>query len=488
MLYLTLYFLCTTVNANHLANILDLLHTLKHDQKQAQVQKLFNILDKPFEATAINQQIQESREKITEASRTLFKFLHNKQSQITATNFARLLIQPCYIPIAEQELKTVGIVKTHYELKIRTLNSDTPEKTDLLKHQTYDILNRIFVLWILSQQLLKISNDTYIELQHPAENLTISTWKEITQATDNTVWQSTNQVQQAQKIAQEAEEKLKNLQDLQATDKQIAQSKKLFELFFKFLSTQDLKHEIFAKYDFSGHLKLAINYLDLILQRFENQDKLAQDKMLQEVLALQTKFKEQMNHLYSNYFKKEFGGHFGNKFLVIKHKFAPKADGTIIHELSQDDAILLLTDLIAIWEIYQTLFTHSETPEKPHIIHLPYFNQRLSVQDWISTTSNVGFANPGQFNDELKNSLNTCFPEEIKGPSNLSLAIQNIKSGVKTAGSSIKEKAQTAKVVLKEHAQKTGGWIASTWQLIKDSTKKIVNAVTRKIEEEEDIL
>ena len=447
------------------------------------IQLDFDELLKPFENKAFTPEISTTREKINKAATTLLKVANKQSTDINAKNFAQELIQPCYLPIVQGSIK-----KQKLQIKGSLI-----ENTQL-EYQMYDILNRIFLLWRVTGLFLHIPNDQKIKLNWPDAELSISEWINLTKQAAQELWTSLNpSIQMAEKIKEEEsrllqEQKLKieterkeqerkiaaakeKFYNLKPSQEQLEQSKKIIDTFNKFLSSQKLNHEIFTKYAFNENLRLALTYLLLIQQKFENDEKVPENALLNEIEFLKIKFIEEMNTMYSNYFKKEFAGKIGNKFLVIKHQFKTKPKEPAIPNVPESEAVALLTDLIVLWEIYQTLFP--EIPNFPDIISLPYFNQKLSVQNWITTTGNAGFSIPGQFIEELQKSLSKSLPAQETihlGKIKLSKAVQDLKNGITTIGAAIKESAQ-----------KTGEKIYSIWESIK-------NYVTRHVEDEVDEL
>jgi hypothetical protein len=203
-------------NANtELARIVDVVKAI-HNASQAikkahfksQIQDLFNKVR--AEITPINEDIHNSMVAISKATEQLLNIANDKQTDITSKNFASKILQPCYKTIVNENLK--GGILIPKKLDIKNLTSDTQQKTETLKHQTVDILNRIFVLWHLSQLLFNIPTDSKIALQWPNEDLTIKEWQALTQQAINEIWNSTEQVKNAKNV----EEIEKNISDVQA--------------------------------------------------------------------------------------------------------------------------------------------------------------------------------------------------------------------------------------------------------------------------------
>jgi hypothetical protein len=491
--------------ATQVANLVQVLRTINQTQNttakklnHASIQFDFNQLIKPYKTPAINKEIETTRNHINNAAETLLQIANKKITNVTAENFLITHIQPCYVQILNKSMYSSPFSKTpKFQIPSHLL------ATKELEYQMYDILNRIFVLWVLYNDIFNISDDQKIELEWPNAQLSALQWKQLTKEATNILWTSLNPSEKPTdgshifesinpknetedtvsksstspvKVTQELHKKTEFL-DVKPSNEQLEQVNKIFASFEKFLSSQKLTHEIFIKYDFNENLGLAITYLKLIQQKFENDEKLPEHTLLQEIKMLEKHFSQQMNTIYSNYFKKDFAGHFGNEFLVIKHKFAPKANGSIVPELSDSEAVALLTDLIVLWEIYQTLF-----PAKT--IKLAYFNQKYNSQRWMTETSNAGFTMPEQFSEELQKSVTECLPMQPEihlGKMQLSNAVQKIKAGITSTGSAIKVKAQITGSAVKETAQAAGGWFSSAWKSFK-------NYVTRHVEEEIDEL
>ncbi len=489
---LLLLFFTTTIQTDsteilQITKTAEVLHAIKQmlfaaaDKKHKDlIQFDLNNLAKPFEGTALNAEITAIRQHIHAATKALLDVANQQRTDITHQNFAQQLIQPCFTFLIKNSIYPSLFSKTK---KLQILSSFLDSKQ--LEYQTYEILNRIFLLWRISSLIFHISNEQIIRLEWPTAELPLSEWITITESTAQEIWSSLNpsvqmakqQKKESLEIEQEKEALLKKQRqiftNLQPPFEKIEQSKKIIELLTKFLADETLTHELFTKYDFNENIGIAILYLQLMQQKFKNNEKLPEPKLLQEIITLQNNFIIQLNKIYSNYFKKDFAGHVGNKFLVIKHKFSPKADGIAINNLSESEAVTLLTALIVILEAYQELFPEIQ-------INLSYLEQNLSIQKWISTTGNSGFNTPGQFSEELKNSLSKCLPSELEphvGQIQFSAALQKIKSGAKTFGDSIK----TVGSSIKEKAKATGGWFSSTWSSVK-------NYLTHHVEEELDEL
>lgn len=484
--------------AEQIAKIAEVLHTVEHtkitepqakviDPKEKYLQLIkenVEQLSKPYSAPASNPHIKVTREKIELATSKILELSAKDISNINIEKLAQDVIQPCYAYIVKSSIYP-SLFSKQQQLQLVSFEPAN-EQTEL---ELYDILNRIFLVWHLTKLIFQIPNDYEIALQWPDAQLSINNWIQLTQDAAQKLWQSLDPAVQMA-AAQQEELQKKSLQktnelskiaqqfkDLQPSPDQLEQAKKVFASLIKFLSTQKLTHEIFTKYDFSENLGLALTHLQLIQQKFENDEKLPEHALFLEIKTLQNDFLQQMNKIYSNYFKKELAGHLGNKFLVVKHKFASKANGAAVPEMLQDDAVALLTDLIALWEIYTNLFP--ALSEK--LIPLQHFNMSRSAQNWITETGNAGFTSPAEFNPELQLSLTVCLPAEPEKINKLSIAAQKIKSGIVTTGSAIKEKAQLAGSAIKQKAQATGGWFSSAWNSFK-------NYITRHVEEEIDEL
>ncbi len=466
--------------------------TTDTEQKiMATIKENFVQLSKPFDEPAINADIIATRKNINTTASRILELAQQNTTKEAIQKTVQTLMQDCYRHITKASIYPLIFSKT-IELQLNSFTIDQAQEKKL-QYQLYDILNRIFLLWHITELIFKFSKDHKFTLQWPTAELTILEWQNITQAASAKLWASLDpavEMAAAKKTQEEKdklqEQKLQNYQkqsfvNLQPSDQQLKQFDRMLKIFLDELTNQQKAghHDIFTKYDFNENLGLAITYLKLIKQKLKNEEQLPKDKILQEIQALQQHFQNQMSKIYSQYFKKELGGHFGNNFLVIKHKFAPKADGTIIPEVNEQDAVMLLTDLIILWELYNTLF-----PKENEAATISYLKKTFHISRWISETANAGFNQPGQFSDALKNTLTRLLPaEEIDytGSVQLSKAFQNVKSGITTVASAVKDTAQKTSSAIKEKATATSGWLSSAWNSIK-------SYVTRRVEEEIDEL
>ncbi|MBP6892772.1 hypothetical protein KBB68_04310 [Candidatus Babeliales bacterium] len=368
----------------------------------------FTQLTQPYQNPAINTEIATTRERIQNATETLLNITNKKIENISAEDFATKFIQPCYLYILEKSAYPSFMSKTP-QFKI---NSNLPQSKNL-EYQLYDALNRIFILWILYKDIFNISDDSTIKFEWPKAELSVLQWKQLTKNITNLLWTSLNPsakptdgshifkwVDQKETLstsstpteatptpaiaAKDVEtkdepniskfEKKSKFFELKPSLEEVEKAKQILTSFKNYITHKKLAHEIFVKYDFDENLGLAITYLSLIQEKFENDEKIPEDV----IKELKNKFIEQMNTIYSAYFKKDFAGHFGNEFLVIKHKFAPKTDGTNVPELSEPEAIILLTDLITLWEIYNTLLPDTT-------FQLSYFRAYTKIPDILKS-------------------------------------------------------------------------------------------------------
>lgn len=476
---------------NTLINIAEVISTIKktqtiseHEKYKRMIQENFDQLAKPFDQPAVNGEIKGTRERINTAASKLLELAASNKSNININDFAKNLLQPCYQLIIQNSMYP-SIFSKQQQLQINTF-SIAPHEEKKAEFQIYDILNRIFVLWHLTKVIFQVPSDHKIKLEWPSAELSIDQWIKLTQDAANKLWASLEPAVQMAAHAQEEEQKQmlaakkihaaqkEKFENLVPAAEQSDQFKKIMDLFIKYISSQKLNHAIFTKYEFNENVGLAIVYLKMMEQKLINEDKLPEDALLEEIKFLQYQFAQQINKIYSHYFKKDLGGHFGDKFLVIKHKFAAQPHGEPIANLEELEAVELLTDLIVLLEMYETLFSESN-------INLPYFNTTRPVQKWIEQTAHAGFKEPAEFSEKLKKSVSECLPAEPEKINKLSLAAQNIKAGVTLAGSAIKDKAKKTGATIKESAQATRGWLSSTWHSFK-------NYITRDITEELDEL
>lgn len=208
--------------------------TIKQNDLHAELNALFTRVTTDFKDDAINAEIKDAQQNILKSAETLINIAHNEQTDITAKNFAQKLLQPCYQAIVKDDLK--GGIFTPKKLELKNITSDTSEKLEFLKHQTVDVLNRIFILWRISELLLNIPTTKKFALTWPNADLTIKEWQDLTEKAGNEIWDSTEQVKNAQleakklvaaehksreAVTSEKEKEIKHLKELEKTEKSI---------------------------------------------------------------------------------------------------------------------------------------------------------------------------------------------------------------------------------------------------------------------------
>lgn len=450
------------------------------------------------------------REKIAIATQELIKAFNEHikdnvqlkfDNQQKLDEFAQKIIQPCYEEFIQDPGMMAKLLPTKAASAIGShILQIKPEflKTETLKATTENLLYRIGHIWQITRNLFNIAPNQNITLTKPAATQSIKEWIkqtfEAAQRANHTATTSpgatakgavptatvpalTKTVEKeikAIKIVSPSPEKLKIVETLQEN---------LADYDTKNHNEKTLVHELFMKNDaeFWQLLVNAFNFLQSINTTFQEKDS---SQANQRIMLARDGFITTMNELYTILFKQKFDGWIPNQFLVIKHKFTPKAaiseresaiaaraliptavtalqTPKIIPPLPADQAVIALTELIMLWEIYQNLFANTEGID---LITLPYLQQSLTVSQWIYYTSHAGFTQKAEFSDELQASLNPLLPE----PKKLS---QALKDSLASLASTVKEKAEAAT-----------SWIANKGVALARNWWKLRQYVTRKAE------
>lgn len=283
----------------------------------------------------------------------------------------------------------------------------------------------------------------------------------------------------------ETQEPIKELTFTKPTENELKQAEILTTILKKYIDENPLTHIHFTKNEhaYKSYLQAAINYLMLIKNIFLQEEK---EQPFQRIDIAQKEFLNAMNYMYAQTFKPALlnttqDAH--SQFLCIKHRFKNPDDATKIILLPEEEALIVLTELILLWEIYKKLFPKSETilskaitmlAPNIHGINLPYFKTlHYSVNNWIEQTKDAGFNAKSEFSEEIDLILDEILPQEDHNqPSKFTIAKQTIRNTLHTTTQRVKSRAKA-----------TQSWFKKVWENIKSALQKEAYDVTQELDE-----
>lgn len=291
------------------------------------------------------------------------------------------------------------------------------------------------------------------------------------------------------------QEEINKFKKFNASKHSLENIKTIIAAYEKCKNNQTLDHELFSKYDIPTILDTSLKNLLVIFEemRFDQPSLLSAARITEN----QRDFIANMDTLYSHIFKKQWAGNILNRYLVIKHKFNKKADGSVVPELTDKEAITILTKLIILWEIYKNLFEKFENDEnfKFYEVKLNYFGITKSPDDWSLYTRNAGFTKKAQFDSPDENSEDTSSPLEkslegcMKEPSPVTkLSLPNIRPLLSNLGHYAKDAAFATTKAVQNAALATKRSVQNAASATTRSIKERWAQFTKKIEDEADDL